>query len=58
MRIFISIDDTDDVVDSDGNSLPKDSTIIFSDSRLKTVLLDHTQVIPAILTGKNGSTSW
>jgi len=44
----------DDVVDEEGGTIPEDSQIIFAEDRIKTVFLNHRQVIPVTRNGKAG----
>ncbi len=48
----------DDVVDEEGLSLPEGSRIVFAEDRIKTVYLNHRQVIPVIRTGNATDPAW
>lgn len=48
----------DDVVDDEGHSLPEDSQVILADNKIKTVLLNHRQVIPVTGTGTTNGPAW
>lgn len=48
----------DDVVDAEGQSLPEDAKVILADNKIKTVLLDHRQVIPVTGTSEINGSAW
>ena len=47
-----------DVVDESGNSLSPESPIRITDEKIKTILKNHTQVIPVKTKGDNGENCW
>jgi hypothetical protein len=57
-KILCSHPDVEAVVDDEGNVLPEDTQIIFAEDKIKTVLLNHCQVIPVIRTGNAGEPAW
>jgi hypothetical protein len=48
----------DAVVDDEGNVLPEDTQIVFAENKVKTVLLNHCQVIPVTRTDNVGEPAW
>ena len=48
----------DAVVDEEGQAIPEDSRIILAEDTIKTVLLNHRQVIPVTRTGKPAGPAW
>lgn len=48
----------DAVVDDEGNVVPEDSRIVFAEDKVKTVFLNHRQVIPVTRTGNGGESVW
>lgn len=48
----------DDVVDEEGRAIPEDSQILLAEDSIKTVWLNHRQVIPVTRTGKPSGPAW
>lgn len=48
----------DDVVDEKGNVLPEDAQVMLSEGKLKTVFLNHRQVLPVVRSHSNSGMMW
>ena len=48
----------DDVVDDEGNILPQNTQIVLAENKIKTVFLNHRQVIPVTHTGNSRDSVW
>ncbi len=48
----------DDVVDGNGQSIPKDALILLAEERVKTICMNHRQVIPVVLTSEAEVSGW
>ncbi len=48
----------DDVMDDDGHSIAEDIPVILADSKIKTILRNHQQVIPVTRTNNTNGPEW
>ncbi len=48
----------DDVVDVEGQALPKDSRVVLSEEKVKTICMHHRQVVPVTLISENTVPRW